>query len=68
MNIISGALDLKQKTVIDVMTRLEDVYMLPIDAVLDFDTVSEIMSNGNNTITFDARRRLIHMTLTKLPD
>lgn len=46
VNIISGALDLKQKTVVDVMTRLDEVYMLPIDAVLDFDTVSEIMSNG----------------------
>lgn len=46
MNIIEGALELKQKTVVDVMTRVEDVYMLPIDAVLDFDTVSEIMNNG----------------------
>lgn len=50
MNIIAGALELKQKTVVDVMTKLEDVYMLPIDSLLDFDTVSEIMHNG--TIKF----------------
>lgn len=52
MNIISGALDLKQKTVANVMTKLEEVYMLPIDAVLDFDTVSEIMSNGILNYTY----------------
>ncbi|CAL8077511.1 unnamed protein product [Orchesella dallaii] len=50
VNIISGALELKQKTVAHVMTRLEDVYMLHIDAILDFDTVSEIMSNGYSRI------------------
>ncbi|ODN06178.1 Metal transporter CNNM4 [Orchesella cincta] len=50
VNIISGALELKQKTAAHVMTKLEDVYMLPIDAILDFDTVSEIMSNGYSRI------------------
>ena len=49
VNIIAGALELKQKTVSDVMTRLEKVFMLPVDAVLDFDTVSEIMSQGKVT-------------------
>lgn len=46
VQIIAGALELKQKVVSDVMTKLEDVFMLPSDAVLDFDTVSEIMSQG----------------------
>ena len=46
VNIISGALDLKRKTVADVMTKLEDVFMLPYDAVLDFSTVSEIRKQG----------------------
>jgi len=47
VNIISGALELKKKIVSDVMTRLEDVFMLSYDAVLDFETVSEIMKQGN---------------------
>lgn len=47
VNIISGALELKKKIVSDVMTRLEDVYMLSYDAILDFETVSEIMKQGN---------------------
>ncbi|XP_034245188.1 metal transporter CNNM4 isoform X2 [Thrips palmi] len=46
VNIIAGALELRKKTVADVMTKLEDVYMLPHDAILDFETVSEIMKSG----------------------
>lgn len=46
VNIISGALELRKKTVYDVMTRIEDVYMLSYDAILDFETVSEIMKSG----------------------
>ncbi|KAL1122738.1 hypothetical protein AAG570_003065, partial [Ranatra chinensis] len=46
VNIISGVLELKQKVVKDVMTRLDDVFMLSYDAVLDFETVSEIMKSG----------------------
>lgn len=46
VNIISGALELHRKKVNDVMTKLEDVYMLSYDTVLDFETVSEIMKSG----------------------
>lgn len=46
VNIISGALQLRKKTVMSVMTKLEDVYMLSYDSVLDFETVSEIMNSG----------------------
>jgi len=31
---------------VDVMTRIEDVYMLNYNAILDFETVSEIMKSG----------------------
>jgi metal transporter CNNM len=46
VNIISGALELKKKIVSEVMTRLEDVFMLSYDTILDFETVSEIMKQG----------------------
>lgn len=48
VNIISGALDLRKKTVKDVMTKLKDCYMLPITSVLDFETMSEIVKSGKN--------------------
>lgn len=47
VDIIAGALELRKKTVADVMTRIDDVYMLDYDRILDFETVSEIMSSGN---------------------
>lgn len=46
VNIISGALELRKKTVAEVMTRIEDAFMLDYDAILDFATVSEIMKSG----------------------
>ena len=45
-NIICGALELHKKTVGEVMTKLEDVYMLSVDRNLDFDTINEIMQQG----------------------
>lgn len=50
VNIISGALELKRKTVAEIMTRLEDVFMLPISAKLDFETVSKIQKSGYSRI------------------
>lgn len=46
VNIISGALELRKKTVSDVMTKIEDAFMLDYEAILDFETVSEIMKSG----------------------
>lgn len=43
---ISGALELRKKKVSEIMTRLEDIFMLSYDSVLDFDTVAEIMKQG----------------------
>lgn len=52
VNIISGALELRKKTVDQVMTKLEDVFMLPIDSVLDFETMSEIVKSGECCFVF----------------
>lgn len=46
VNIVTGALELRKKFVSDIMTKIEDVYMLDIEAILDFETVSEIMKTG----------------------
>ncbi|XP_062622219.1 metal transporter CNNM4-like [Saccostrea cucullata] len=50
VNIISGALDLSKKSVTEVMTKIEDVFMLDINSILDFETVSEIMKRGYTRI------------------
>lgn len=50
VNIISGALELRKKTVKSVMTPISDAYMLSIDAILDFNTVTDIMRSGFSRI------------------
>ncbi|XP_030842053.1 metal transporter CNNM2 [Strongylocentrotus purpuratus] len=46
VNIISGALELRKKCVKDVMTPLGDCFMLDEEAILDFNTVTDIMHKG----------------------
>uniref|UniRef100_A0A3P9K3P7 Metal transporter n=1 Tax=Oryzias latipes TaxID=8090 RepID=A0A3P9K3P7_ORYLA len=50
LNIIQGALELRTKTVEDVMTPLRDCFMIPGDTTLDFNTMSEIMKSGYTRI------------------
>ncbi|XP_032889958.1 metal transporter CNNM1 [Amblyraja radiata] len=50
LNMIEGALELRSKTVEDVMTPLRDCFMLSSDAILDFATMSEIMQSGYTRI------------------
>lgn len=58
MNIISGALGMRTKTVGEIMTRLEDVFMLPIDTILDFHVINEINKYGYSRIpVYDADRK-----------
>ena len=46
VHIIAGALELSKKTVRDVMTKVDDVYMIAFNGTLDFDTMNEIMKTG----------------------
>uniref|UniRef100_A0A8C4JPT6 Metal transporter n=1 Tax=Dromaius novaehollandiae TaxID=8790 RepID=A0A8C4JPT6_DRONO len=46
LNMIQGALELRTKTVEDVMTPLHNCFMINSDAILDFNTMSEIMESG----------------------
>lgn len=50
VNIISGALRLKKIKVSEIMTKIEDVYMLPITAILNFETLNEIQKTGFSRI------------------
>ncbi|XP_043911564.1 metal transporter CNNM2 [Protopterus annectens] len=50
LNIIQGALELRTKTVEDVMTPLRDCFMISCDVVLDFNTMSEVMESGYTRI------------------
>ncbi|XP_078269487.1 metal transporter CNNM4-like isoform X2 [Rhinoraja longicauda] len=50
LNMIEGALELRNKTVEDVMTPLHDCFMLSSDAFMDFATMSEIMQSGYTRI------------------
>ncbi|XP_076048568.1 metal transporter uex isoform X2 [Oratosquilla oratoria] len=49
-NIICGALELRKKTVSEVMTKLDDVFMLSVDTCLDFNTINDIMQQGYSRI------------------
>ncbi|XP_078741111.1 metal transporter CNNM4-like, partial [Lampetra fluviatilis] len=41
-----GAMELRRRTVQDVMTPLGDCFMLSIDSTLDFQTMSQVMQSG----------------------
>lgn len=68
VNIISGALELRKKTVAEVMTRIEDVFMLDYEAVLDFETVSEIMKSGFSRIPVYEGNRQNIVTMLYIKD
>ena len=60
VNMVTGALVLNKKKVEDVMTNIDDCYMLPLDRVLDFETVSEIKSQGYSRIpVYDQERNSV---------
>ncbi|XP_059473199.1 unextended protein isoform X2 [Neocloeon triangulifer] len=61
VNIISGALELKEKIVKDVMTSIEDAFMLPEDAVLDFETLNEIREKGYSRIPVHEKGNRYHI-------
>ncbi|XP_005400739.2 PREDICTED: metal transporter CNNM4 isoform X3 [Chinchilla lanigera] len=57
LNMIQGALELRTKTVEDIMTQLHDCFMIRNDAILDFNTMSEIMESGYTRIpVFEGER------------
>lgn len=50
VTIIGGALDLQEKVVKQAMTPIEDVFMLSLDAKLDYETLRKICLTGHSRI------------------
>lgn len=67
LNMIQGALELRTKTVEDVMTPLSNCFMIHSDAVLDFNTMSEIMESGYTRIPVfeDERTNIVDILFVK---
>ncbi|XP_068429489.1 metal transporter CNNM4-like isoform X2 [Clinocottus analis] len=67
MNMIQGALELRTKTVEDVMTTTSNCFMIQADAVLDFNTMSEIMESGYTRIPVydDERSNIVDILYVK---
>lgn len=66
--IISGALKLKKIKVDQIMTRIEDVFMLPMDCKLDRDTIKQIIEKGYSRIPiyeFGDRKHIVALILAK---
>ncbi|XP_076461512.1 metal transporter CNNM4-like [Babylonia areolata] len=66
-NIIAGALQLASKRVEDVMTKIEDVYMLDVNTVLDFEMMSKILKSGYTRVpVYDGdKTNIVHLLNTK---
>lgn len=67
LNMIQGALELRTKTVEDIMTPLNNCFMIKSDAVLDFNTMSEIMESGYTRIPVyeDERSNIVDILYVK---
>lgn len=66
--IISGALKLKKIKVDQIMTRIEDVFMLPLDCKLDRDTIKRIIEKGYSRIPiydFGDRKQIVALIFAK---
>ncbi|KAF9017517.1 DUF21-domain-containing protein [Hymenopellis radicata] len=50
VTIIGATLDLQEKVVSQAMTSIENVFMLPIDAKLDYETLSKIVATGHSRV------------------
>ena len=67
VNILTGALKIKEKTVQEVMTPIHDCFLLPLDAILDFDTISKIKTHGYSRIPVYEKERnnIVYILMAK---
>ncbi|XP_073997889.1 unextended protein-like isoform X2 [Rhodnius prolixus] len=66
-DIIAGALEMNTKTVEEVMTPLNDIYMLSINTYLDYNTIADILNTGYSRIPiYDGERsNIVNVLFTK---
>lgn len=67
VNIIMGALKIKKVTVGSVMTKLKDVFMLPLDTIINHPTIITIIKRGFSRVpVFDkSRRNIVGLLMVK---
>lgn len=67
INIITGALKIKQVTVAQIMTKLKDVFMLELDTIINHQTIWLIVKRGFSRIpVYDkSRRNIIGLLMVK---
>ncbi|OQS05898.1 hypothetical protein THRCLA_02016 [Thraustotheca clavata] len=67
VNILHGALDMSKKSVIDIATPFEDVFMLDGDALLNFELMVDILACGYSRIPvfLNHRPNIIGLLLVK---
>ncbi|XP_031433170.1 metal transporter CNNM4 isoform X2 [Clupea harengus] len=67
LNMIQGALELRTKTVEGVMTPIGNCFMIHTDAILDFNTMSDIMESGYTRIPVyeDERSNIVDILYVK---
>jgi metal transporter CNNM len=65
--ILDGALDLRDKTIVSVMTPLDKVYMLDINTVLDKEMLKEIYAKGFSRIPIyeGHREKIVSVLLSR---
>lgn len=68
LNIIEGALQLTKKTASEVMTPIDDVYMVDYAAILDFETMTDIMHTGYTRVPVYENQRLNIVALLNIKD
>lgn len=68
LNIIQGALQLTKKSAMDVMTSIDDVYMVEYSAVLDFETMTDILHTGYTRVPVYEDNRLNIVALLNVKD
>ncbi|TPP55707.1 Metal transporter CNNM4 [Fasciola gigantica] len=68
VNIITGALSMSTKAAKDIMTPLEQVYMLPYTSVLDFQTTNDIITHGFTRIPIYSGSRSNICTVLNVKD
>lgn len=50
VTMVGGALDFQAKVVQDCMTPISEVFMLPIEAKLDYATLAEVVKRGHSRV------------------